>query len=204
MSSTNTRSTNWRQRMADKERREKEALAYLAELERAKHAVLNEFNFPSHLVAAAWPVSAQISGFADRAAEADRKDQIEQQVREYRKQRAALESQTNQKFASGVVTFRGLGFRPHRQVQEEEDENWHDDVEEVVDLTELYPPHRGRRYCTEPDSEGWRRVIRYTRTKRELTNAELEHLARTEILGQEEDADLNGDLNDRNQRREFY
>jgi hypothetical protein len=203
MSNTNLRNNNWRQRMAEKERREKEAVAHALEQERLKHTVLNESNFPSDLISTAHPVTSQMQGFATRAAEAERKDQIEQTVREYRHQRAKFEAETNNRIASGVVTFRELGFRQPKFVDEED--FYEDEKVEAPNLDELYPPHRSTRYCTPPDSEGWRRVVRYTRKKRELTNAELERMARAEILGEDaDDNDVNADLTDRNQRRQFY
>jgi hypothetical protein len=194
MSSNNV---NWRQRMAEKQRREKEALAFAAEQERAKHAVLNETNFPTHLVASARQ-SAYMTGFANRAHAAEIKDQVEKRMQEYRKQRAEMDAHTNHQFASGVVPLR------RRRKHHVEEEIVEDEVVPTT-LDERFPSHGRRRRTTPPDNEGWREVTRYYRKKRMMTDAELERKARAEILGEEdEEEDVNGDLGDRNQRREFY
>ena len=204
MSSTNTSRSNWRQRMAEKERREKEAIARAAEQERQKHAILNETNFPSNLVSTAHPVTHvfKLQGFANRAAEAERKDQQERTIQAYRQQRSQYTAMSDRMLASGIV---GIHRKRASYTDEEEDE---EELPQSLDtLNELYPRHRGRHYSTDPDAEGWREVLRYHRKKRVLTNAELERKARAEILGEdddEDDEDMNGDLTDRNQRREFY
>jgi hypothetical protein len=203
MSTTNNRS-NWRQRMVEKERREREAVAAAAEQERLKHTVLNETNFPSHLVSTAHPLTYRLplNGFASRAAEAEEKDTRQKLIQEHKRHRARMDRMTSDVFNAGL--HRVHTSRRHR-IDYGDDE---DEIEVQVNkgLSEMYPRHRGRHFSTEPDAEGWREVIRYTRKKRVLTDAELERKARAEILGEdsEEDEDLNGDLTDRNQRRDFY
>lgn len=203
---SNTR-TNWRQRMAEKERREREAVAAAAEQERLKHAVLNETNFPSHLVSTARPVTHvfKLDGFAGRAAEAERKEQTERTLKAYQKQRSQHMAISDRMLASGIV---GIHRNRRGATYEDEEEEMNEQPPSQDTLNELYPRHRGRHYSTEPDAEGWREVIRYYRKKRVLTNAELERKARAEILGENddssEDVDMNGDLADRDQRREFY
>jgi len=200
MSTTNTRS-NWRQRMVEKDRREREAVAAAAEQERLKHTVLNETNFPSHLVSTAHPLTYRLplNGFASRAAEAEEKDQHQKLVQEHKRHRARMDRLSNQMLAPRL-------HRRHRLDYDEEGEVEVQANKHLSGLDELYPRHRGRHFSTEPDAEGWREVIRYHRKKRVLTNAELERKARAEILGEdsEEEQDLNGDLTDRNQRRDFY
>ena len=195
MSSNNV---NWRQRMADKQRREKEAMIFAAEQERAKHAVLNETNFPTRLGARS-RMNIPMLGFADRAHAGEIKDQVDKRMQQYRKQRAEMDAHTNHQFASGVVPL----HRPRRNRNYEEESV---EVEVVpVTLDERFPSHGRRRRTTPPDYEGWREVTRYYRKKRMMTDAELERKARAEILGEEdEEDDVNGDLGDRNQRREFY
>lgn len=201
-----TTRTPWRQRMLEKERREREAVALAAEQERLKHTVLNETNFPSHLVSTAHPLpKTHLQGFASRAAEAEEKDRHQTLVQTHKRRRAQMESRTTEMLAAGLHRVRVS----RRRIVEDQDEDL-ESLEPTLtseELEDLYPRHRGRRYSTEPDAEGWREVIRYHRKKRVLTNAELERKARAEILGEdseEDDDDLNGDLMDRNQRREFY
>ena len=202
--STNTRS-NWRQRMAEKERREREAAAAAAEQERLKHTVLNETNFPSHLVSTAHPLpKTQFGGFASRAAEAEEKDQHQKLVNQTKRHRERMDRIAGELLAGSLHRVRTS--RRQQETYEDEDE---EDIPPTMtkdELDELYPRHGGRRFSTEPDNEGWREVVRYHRKKRALTDAELDRKARAEVLGEEsdEDDDLNGDLTDRNQRREFY
>lgn len=206
MSFPNSNRTNWRQRMADKERREKEAAAHAAEQERLKHTVLNETNFPSHLVSTARPVTHvfKIDGFASRAADAERKEQAERTLQQYQKQRTQHMALSDRILASGIVA---IHRKRHETTYREEDlEEEQPQMQQTLD--ELYPRHRGRHYSTEPDSDGWREVIPYYRKKRVLTNAELERKARAEILGEDDESedtlDMNGDLSENGQRRHFY
>lgn len=222
MSSTRS---NWRQRMAEKDRIEKESAARAAEEEQRKGYANTEENFPSNLVRMARPVIApKIREFANRAAEAEEREVARRAVEEYRRKKAKTYHPDN------------VFIHNHRrQVYDLEDEE-HDGETLVddTDLDELYPPHGRRgtygpvhsdmlfgqemlaRAEPNPDgtmptiwdfSEGWRTVTKLHRKARVLTNAELERRARAEILGEdddEEDTDINGDLTDRNQRREFY
>ena len=71
----------------------------------------------------------------------------------------------------------------------------------------VWLPHGRRGTYTEPDSEGFRTVTRRARKQvRTLTEAELARKYRAEFFGEddEEEEDVNGDLTDRNQRRDFY
>jgi hypothetical protein len=186
--------------MAEKERREKEAIAHAAEQERMKHTVLTEANFPSHLVSTAYPRTLNLQGFASRAAEAEHKERQNILVQQYRRQRAAMDARSNRIMSSGVVSL-----RRSRKVRDVEEEYEDEPQTQAPDLSELYPQHGPRRYSTLPDSDGWREVTRYYRRQRVMTNAELERKARAEILGEEdEQEDVNADLNDLNQRRGFY
>lgn len=198
--STHPRNPQWRQRMAEKERREKEAIAHAADQERMKHTVLTEANFPSHLVSTAHPRILNLQGFASRAAEAEHKERQNILVQQYQRQRAAMDARSNRIMSSGVVSLRRS--RKVRDVEEDYDD---EPQVQAPGLSELYPAHGPRRYSTPPDSDGWREVTRYYRRQRVMTNAELERKARAEILGEDdEEEDVNGDLGDRNQRREFY
>lgn len=222
MSSTNFRS-NWRQRMAEKDRIEKENAARAVEEEQRKGYANTEENFPSNLVRMARPVAPKIREFANRAAEAEEREVARRAVEEFRRKKAR----------SGAYNPDNV-FIHNRRSRWSYDED--DEVETVVDnrdLDEIYPPHGkrgtygpvhsdpmfgaemarhaepnpdGTQPTSEDFSEGWRQVTKLHRRRRVLTNAELERRARAEILGEEdeEDDDLNGDLTDRNQRREFY
>jgi hypothetical protein len=76
------------------------------------------------------------------------------------------------------------------------------------DLNEKYPTHGKRGTCSAPDHEGWRTVTkRVKKQKRELTEAELVKKYREEFFGEDDEEhqqEMNGDLTDRNQRRDFY
>lgn len=71
--------------------------------------------------------------------------------------------------------------------------------------SEQWPCHRSRKYSTEPDSEGWRTVIKHYHVRRQLTDAELE--AKYAVLGDlprsEEDLEANGELSE-GYRRSYY
>jgi hypothetical protein len=72
------------------------------------------------------------------------------------------------------------------------------------DWSEQWPCHRSRKYSTEPDSEGWRTVIKYHHVRRQLTDAELEE--KYAVLGDiplSEEDEANGDLSE-GYRRSFY
>lgn len=196
MSSTISR-TNWRRRMAEKE---------AVDAERARQAALQktEKNFPSNLVATARPVPPGLEGFAARAFEAEQREAQERAAQEYRNRRSEHERMRDELTAAGVFPqFRPLS-RDARDAVVELDEDQH------LSLAEEFPRHGRRRYSSEPDNEGWRTVIRYLRKKRKMTAAERDRKVRAEILGDHsedasiEDADMNGDLTDRSQRRNFY
>jgi hypothetical protein len=105
-------------------------------------------------------------------------------------------------------------FLRRRQMQTDEDEE--EDVESVTPTTdsleELYPQHgrRGRSseiYWDPEHGDGWRMVTKKMRKqKRELTEAELAQKYREEFFGEgdEDDADMNGDLAENGHRRQFY
>lgn len=157
---------------------------------------------------------------ARRIEEAHIKDELRKQMEAYRR---ATSERERRNIINGVVIVR----RPRRHHYEE------DDVSTIVEDydDERYPPH-GKRGTygpvisdpqfgeiaaqhapTNPDgtrptadefSEGWRLVTKRVRRKRVMTNAELERAA---ALSQDEDSeegDHNGDLTERNQRRDFY
>jgi hypothetical protein len=73
-------------------------------------------------------------------------------------------------------------------------------------MTEMYPGHGKRKTYSLPDSEGWRTVEKKRRKqKRELTEAELyQKYMNTRPDDEEDEVDLNGDLIEKVQRRDFY
>ena len=80
-----------------------------------------------------------------------------------------------------------------------------DDHEATVrEWSEQWPCHRSRKYSTEPDSEGWRTVIKHYRVRRHLTDEELEE--KYAVLGDvpvSEEDEANGELAE-GYRRSFY
>jgi ABC-type sugar transport system ATPase subunit len=123
----------------------------------------------------------------------------------YRHARSARE----RKIIRDTVSFLRSGGAQPRYRPEEEMDAQSDALSGVEDVSPstLYPPHGRRGTYTEPDAEGFRTVTRRTRAKpRTLTEAELARKYRAEFFGEEdeEEEDVNGDLTDRNQRRDFY
>ena len=172
--------------MAEKDRAQKESAARTNEEALLKPTIKNEQNFPTTLVSSARPVG--VVGFAQKAAEAEQRDIAEKAAQEYRKQKAAT-----RELPPDVFVYR------RRKPVDDLDYGDTDDEDEPV-----RPPAGARGTCTATDSEGWATVTRRTHKKRELTDAELDRLARTDILEEAEDMDMNGDLGDTNQRRQFY
>ena len=117
-----------------------------------------------------------------------------------------------------TVTIRNKSNRYKRPDDDEESYVYiRDDASTVIEesapkenLNEKYPPHGKRGTYSGPDHEGWRYVTKKKtkKTKRTLTEAELQRKYREEFFGEgedgEENVDMNADLTERNQRREFY
>jgi hypothetical protein len=191
MSSTRNQPTsNWRQRQAEKERLASDAI-------HRKKVAKTEENFPTTLVATAHRMVVNDGpDLASRLLEAHIKEEVRKQVAAYHK---AENDRERRNIVNGLYIFR----RGRATEDEEEDE----DEEEAppVSLSEQFPAHGRRGFSTEPDSEGWRLVTKRWRHKKTLTNAQLERLAA--LPGEDEwdeENDHNGDLTDRNQRRDFY
>lgn len=191
MSSTRTQPTqNWRQKQAEKERLAKEAA-------HTKKVAKTEENFPSTLVATAHRMVVNDGpDLAARILEAHIKEEVRKQVAAYHR---AADDRERRNIVNGVYIFRR--GRGGEEVEEYDEE----DYTPPVSLSEQFPAHGRRGYFTEPDSDGWRTVTKRARRKHVLTNAELERLAA--LPGEDdwdEEGDQNGDLTDRNQRRDFY
>ena len=186
MSSTNKRTTNWRQREAEKAR--------LAEM---KKLAKTEENFPTTIASSTSRVVA-LPGMAERILEAHIQEEVRKRVEAYR---SSMEARERRNMVNGVYLF-----SRRRGGYEEDDVS--EDGSYVIVEEEKWPGHGKRGTYTEADEDGWRTVTKRLRRKRELTDAEMERKWRADILnedaGEEEQADYNGELTEVDQRREFY
>lgn len=160
---------------------------------------------------------------ARRIEEAHIKDQLRKQMEAYRR---ATTERERRNILNGVVVVR----RSRKQVEHDYDDDM-STIGEEHEEDNLFPPH-GKRGTyspvysdpefgklaaehaplnldgTQPTAEdfahGWRDVTKRLRRKRVMTNAELERAAGRSQDENSEEGDHNGDLVDRNQRRDFY
>jgi hypothetical protein len=194
---TTTARPTWREREAQKERQQREAVAKAAEEQRVRAFANTEENFPTIIK----PVEKMTvyGGPQGKFLELVNKMQSDDDA-----------FRTVKKARRKTVEYNPALFIRHRRRQTYDDEDDYESTiaEEPVNLSELYPAHGKRGYSGPPDSEGWRLVTRKTRQQpRELTEADLVRKYREEFFGEgedDDDVDHNGDLTDRNQRREFY
>lgn len=194
---TTTARPTWREREMQKERLQREAVSRAAEEAQMKKFAKTEENFPSTMkVAQRMTVPDVPAGkFAALAAKWNVDEQLLRSAKNDRER----------KIIHDTVMFIRSGGAPRDDYEED-----YDDISTVVEeesLDEKFPPHGKRGTYTAPDSEGWRYVTKKMKKQpRELTEAELHQKYRETFFGEdgEEDADHNGDLTDRNQRREFY
>lgn len=195
---------SWREREALKERQQREAAAKAADEQQRKQYANNEANFPTTMaVRPALTKTAVPQGFSAMASKWQQQEELERQLEAYRKSTSERERRAILDTVY-VLRRRRAGF----------EDDVEDDVstvpeEDLEDFNEKFPPHGKRGTYTEPDEEGWRLVIkRQRKQKRTLTEAELAKKYREEFFGDREegdsDDDMNGDLTDRNQRRQFY
>lgn len=195
---------SWREREALKERQQREAAAKAADEQQRRQYANNESNFPTTMaVRPALTKTAVPQGFSAMASKWQQQEELERQLEAYRKSNSDRERRAILDTVY-ILRRRRAGF----------EDDVEDDVSTVPeespeeDLAEKFPPHGKRGTYTEPDSEGWRIVLkRQRKQKRTLTEAELAKKYREEFFGDREDDsddDMNGDLTDRNQRREFY
>jgi hypothetical protein len=178
----NANKMNWRQRAQEEEKK--------------KYAKTEE-NFPT-LVSNARRIQVGPEGFANLANKWREDEELEKKMESYRKAKTARERREI------LATVKVFSRRSNVQEEDEEDDEEEVETSVVVDS----PPHGRRGTYSEPDNEGWRLVTkRLKKEKRELTEAELAQKYREEFFGEngdEDDVDVNGDLVDRNQRRNFY
>jgi hypothetical protein len=160
---------------------------------------------------------------ARRIEESHIKDQVRKQMEAYRQ---ATSDRERRNIINGVVIIPRSDVRFGRY---EEDTYYEEPI--VQSLDEQYPPHGKRGTYSavysdpqfgeiaasqaplNPDgtrpkaaefSEGWREVMKRVRRKHIMTNAELERAAAMSHENDSDEGDHNGDLTDRNQRRNFY
>ena len=131
-------------------------------------------------------------------------DDLAKQLEAYRKARTSRERREILAMVASVVSIRHKTM--NRDGDHYEDD---DDISEASpSLDDLYPAHGKRGTYGPPDSDGWRLVTRKSRKqKRELTEAELAQKYRDVFENSDDgsaEGDVNGDLTDRNQRRDFY
>jgi hypothetical protein len=183
---SSSRNSNWRQRQVEKD-------AMLAAAEHLKRTAKTEQNFPTTMTAVARRIDTEEVDLATRVLEAHIKEEVRKQMDAYRR---SVSERERRDIVNGVYIFRrGRGS---------EEEEYEDEEEEKLPIDEQFPAHGRRGYSSAPDHEGWRVVTKRVRRKHVMTNAELERAA---ALDQDEDSaegDHNGDLNERNQRRDFY
>jgi hypothetical protein len=191
---TATARPTWREREAQKMRHQREAVARAAEEAHAKSFAKTEENFPTTIRPSDRVTIRPPGRFAELASKMQSDEDAQRRARKVRT----------------VIYEPVIAVRSGRRTYEDEEDDFMDEEENqsLVDLNEMYPPHGKRGTYTAPDSEGWRLVTKKTRKQpRELTEAELVQKYRDTFFGEAEDgedADHNGDLTDRNQRREFY
>jgi hypothetical protein len=196
---------SWRERQILKEKQQRETAQKAAdEVERRRYANTEE-NFPTLVTTAHRIQSLAPQGFADLANKMRLMEEAEAQMEAYRK---------GSRRGGRRMIYDTMVFLRRRQMQTDEDEE--EDVESVTPTTdsleELYPQHgrRGRSseiYWDPEHGDGWRMVTKKMRKqKRELTEAELAQKYREEFFGEgdEDDADMNGDLAENGHRRQFY
>lgn len=188
---------SWRERQAQK-----------AEEAQRKIYSKTETNFPTLVTTAHRIQPAAPQGYAKHANDWREQKELAKQMEAYRKARTARD---RREILNTVFILRRRLADDDYVVEDD------DDVATIVTdeaaLNEAFPPH-GRRgtysevFSDPVDGEGWRLVMkRQRKPKRELTEAELAQKYREEFFERNEDGyedDVNGDLMDRNQRREFY
>ena len=201
---TATARPTWRDREAQKQREERESARKAKEEAELKKFALTEENFPTLSQANQMLVHDGPRGkFAELAGKLNSTPEV---------------APEEEKIAP-TVTIRNKSQRYQRPDDDEESYIYiRDEEESVIDdtpkenLNDKYPPHGKRGTYSGPDHEGWRYVLKKKakKTKRTLTEAELQKKYREEFFGEngEEgeggEGDMNADLTERNQRREFY
>ena len=210
MSSTNKQYTptttarpTWREREAQKERQQREAVVRAADDVHRKKVAKTEENFPTTMKPTNRVTIRPPGKFAELATKWQVEEEIDRQLENYRK---AKNDRDRNVIRNSVIFLRNRHTRDEDYYDDEETMSYEEEVEEET-LDEKFPSHGKRGTFTAPDAEGWRLVVRKTRKQpQELTEAQLVQKYRDEFFGgeDEDEDDHNGDLTDRNQRRQFY
>ena len=207
---TATARPTWREREAIKERQQREAVARAADDAQRKKIAKTEENFPTTMKPTTRVTIRPPGKFAELATKWQVEEEIDRQLENYRK---AKNDRERGVIRDSVIFLRNRRTRDDDYYESEEEaierENMmsYEEDEEEETMDEKFPPHGKRGTYTAPDIEGWRTVVRKTRKQpRELTEAELVQKYRDEFFGgeDEDEVDHNGDLTERNQRRQFY
>lgn len=206
---TATARPTWREREAQKERQQREAVARAADDVQRKKIAKTEENFPTTMKPINRMTIRPPGKFAELATKWQVEEEIERQLENYRRAKNDRERNT---VRDTVIFLRSRHTRDDDYYESEEEALERETMayeEEVEELSreEMFPAHGRRGRSTAPDSEGWRLVTRKTRKQpQELTEAQLVQKYRDEFFGgdAEDEEDVNGDLTDRNQRRQFY
>jgi hypothetical protein len=198
---TTTARPTWREREAMKERQQREAARLAVEEAERKKVAKTEENFPTMIQP---PEQMRVfSGPSGRFVELANKMQQDEESAIAKKKARARKVATD-----SAVLFVRSGSRRQTTYDEYDEYEEDEQVSTQEDINEIFPPHGKRGTYSEPDYEGWRTVTKKTRKQpRELTEAELVKKYRDTFFGEgdeTDDVDLNGDLTERNQRREFY
>lgn len=198
---TTTARPTWREREAMKERQQREAARLAVEEAERKKVAKTEENFPTMIQP---PEQMRVfSGPSGRFVELANKMQQDEESAIAKKKARARKVATD-----SAVLFVRSGSRRQTTYDEYDEYEEDEQVSTQEDINEIFPPHGKRGTYSEPDYEGWRTVTKKTRKQpRELTEAELVKKYRDTFFGEGDDmesVDLNGDLTERNQRREFY
>jgi hypothetical protein len=184
-----------------KERQQREAARLAVEEAERKKVAKTEENFPTMIQP---PEQMRVfSGPSGRFVELANKMQQDEESAIAKKKARARKVATD-----SAVLFVRSGSRRQTTYDEYDEYEEDEQVSTQEDINEIFPPHGKRGTYSEPDYEGWRTVTKKTRKQpRELTEAELVKKYRDTFFGEgdeTDDVDLNGDLTERNQRREFY
>lgn len=198
---TATARPTWRDREAQKQREEREAGIRAREEAELQKFAKTEENFPSLCRAVERITVPDLpSGkFAELAS----------------KLNATPVEEEKEETVGPMPSLRNANKRFQRTDDDEESyvyvrEEEPADTTPKENFNEKYPGHGKRGTCSAPDHEGWRYVTKKKakKTKRTLTEAELQRKYREEFFGEEgeegQQVDMNADLTERNQRRDFY
>lgn len=216
----NTRSnmSSWRQREQMKAEQERAAAL-------RKQTEKTEQNFPT-LVTTARRIRSAPQGFAAKAEMWRVQEELQKQLEAYRNARTARQRRM---IMNTVFVFQRRAATNNYEEDDYEEEEWRD-----LTLDEIYPPHGrrgtygpvhcdpefgklaaehaapnpdGTKPTAEEFSDGWRLVTRlpFRPPRGELTEEQLHEMYLERGNEEdEEDEDVNADLTERNQRRNFY